>query len=77
MPDERYVIDVLVKLNFLKPTSFSFGYDYYASASMVASQFHVNCQIIQLLKCPVTYYWSFPLMHDCECIRAGYNINAM
>ena len=36
------------KLNFLKPTSFSFGYDYYASARMVASQ--LNRQIIVLLK---------------------------
>ena len=36
------------KLNFLKPTSFSFVYDYYASARMVASQ--LNRQIILLLK---------------------------
>ena len=34
----------IFKLNFLKPTLFSFVYDYYASARMVASQ--LNHQII-------------------------------
>ena len=37
---------------FFKPTLFSFGYDYYASARMVASQF--NRQIILLVKRPLT-----------------------
>ena len=35
------------KLNFLKPAYFHFGYDYYASARMVAS--HLNHQIVVLL----------------------------
>ena len=38
----------LFKLNFLKPPLFSFGYDYYASAHMVASQ--LNHQVILLLQ---------------------------
>ena len=40
-------------LNFVKPTLFSFGYDYYSSARMVAPQF--NHQITLLLKCPLTH----------------------
>ena len=37
----------ILTLNFLKPTLFSFGYDYYASARMVTSQ--LNYQIILLM----------------------------
>ena len=47
------------KHNFFKPTLFSLGYDYYASARMVASQ--LNHQIILLLKRPLTHYWTSPL----------------
>ena len=47
------------KLTFVKPTLFSFGYDYYASTRMVASQ--LNHQIILLLKHPLTHYWTSPL----------------
>ena len=36
--------------SFFKPPLFAFGYDYYASARMVAS--HLNHQIILLLKRP-------------------------
>ena len=42
------------KLNIVKPTLFSFGYDYYAPAHMVASQF--NHQFILLLKRPLTHF---------------------
>ena len=31
-----FLFTAIFKLNFLKPTSFSFGYDYYAPARMVA-----------------------------------------
>ena len=47
------------KLNFVKSTLISFGYDYYAPARMVASQ--INHQIILLLKRPLTHYWTSPL----------------
>ena len=50
------------KMNFVKPTLFSFSYDYYTSARMVASQ--LNHQIILLLKRPLTHYWTSPLILD-------------
>ena len=43
----------IFKPNFLKPTLFSFGFDY-ASACMVTSQ--LKEQINLLLKCPLTHY---------------------
>ena len=43
----------IFKLNFLKPTSFLFGYDYHTSARMVAPQ--INHQIILLLGHPITH----------------------
>ena len=53
------------KLNFVKPTLFSFGYDYLnAPACMVASQ--LNHQIILLLKCPLTHYWISLLVIMCH-----------
>ena len=47
---QRYPFDsaAIFKLNFLKPTLFSFGYDYDASARMVAPQ--LDRQIV------LTYY---------------------
>ena len=50
----------IFQLNFLKPTSFHFGYDYYASVRMVASQ--LNHKIILLLKRPLTHNWSSSLI---------------
>ena len=47
-----------LNLNFLKPILFSFGYDCYASADMVA--FQLNRQIV-LRKRPLTHFWSSPL----------------
>ena len=47
-------------MHFVKPTLFSFGYDYYSSARMVAPQ--LNHQIILLLKHPLTHYWTSPLI---------------
>ena len=35
-------ITAISKLNFLKPTSFSFGYDYHASARMIASRLNLS-----------------------------------
>ena len=50
----------IFKLHFLKPTLFSFGYDYHALVRMVASQ--LNYQIILLLKRPlITHYTAPPL----------------
>ena len=51
---------VILNWNMSNPTLFSIGYDYYASARMVASQ--LNHQIILLLKCPLTHYWTSPLI---------------
>ena len=58
---ELFLFDfvAILKMNFLKPTLFSFGYDYHALACMVASQ--LNHQIILLLKHPLTHYWTSPL----------------
>ena len=49
------------KLNFLIQSLFPFGYGYYASALMVASQ--LNRQIILLMKRPLSLYWS-PLLKE-------------
>ena len=46
--------------SMVKPMLFSFGYDYYSSARMVAPQ--LNHQIILLLKRPLTHYWTSPLI---------------
>ena len=46
----------ICKHNFFKPTLFSFGYDYYASARTVAPQ--LNRQFVLLLKRPLTHYWT-------------------
>ena len=43
----------IFKLNFLKPTVFSFGYDYYASACMAISK--LNHHIILLMKRPLSH----------------------
>ena len=58
--DPRFYLNFLFlfcshfKLNFLKLTVFSLGYDYYASPRMVAPQ--LNDQIILLLKRHLTHY---------------------
>ena len=59
-----------LKLNFVKPTLFSLGYDYYASARMVASQ--LNHLIMLLLKRPLTHNWTSPLMSLVKCLGSSF-----
>ena len=67
------------KLNFVKPTLFSFANNYYASAHMVASQLHH--QIILLFKRPLTHYWTAPLNHWFysrvgQCVRVWHELHS-